>query len=233
MIPKEQQRRVAHLDVQSTVVFSRSIDYWRLEGRGKDRWKSVDPPETALLIGKNDGLIINGDLNTPVSAPDGGVIHIAGDLNSRLETGGHHEVVIEGDVAAGATIQASGFFHAYIGGSLLGSVTARDSSRVWIDGDFAGVFSTGTPSTQLSIAGSFSGEVAPTVDAALLWLVVDGYASNDTVQALSMVGYTDFSASIGASDVASGLYPTGSNRRTKKSGGNCYRRWCVLRGPEK
>ncbi|WP_144058971.1 hypothetical protein [Rhodopirellula sp. SWK7] len=180
-----------------------------------------------MLIGEHDALVVEGDSGALLSAPDGGILHVNGDLNADLESGGFHEIVIRGNVSSGATIRADGFLHIYIGGDMRGRIETTDSSKIWIDGDFTGSLATGNPSTNLYVAGDFSGAVAPHHDASLFFLCIDGYASHDLISSIASIGYTVFNASVGVSDVAAGLYPNGSGRRQTTSG-NSYSRWCVL-----
>jgi len=225
-IPQNIQRRVAHLDVLIDA-FHGSVAYWRLASESEKRWAKIENPTQPMLIGEHDALDVDSNCNARISAPDGGIIHINGDLNVDLETGGFHEVVIRGDVSADATIRASGYFHIYIGGSVLGRIESTDGARIWVDGDFRGSLATGNPSTNINIGGNFDGAIAPLDNASLLYLCVDGFASHDLISSISGIGYTVFHASIGSTDCAVGLYPDGPGRRTTESG-NSYSRWCVL-----
>ena len=138
MIPPDIQRRVAHLDVLGGMVFQSSVSYWRFKDDSEKRWVERSSQTESVLIGAGDALAVNADSDAMISAPDGGIVHINGDLNCGLEIGGHHEVIICGDVAKGATISASGFHHIFIGGSVHGKIAVSGSSKIWIDGDFTG-----------------------------------------------------------------------------------------------
>ncbi len=227
-MPPELQRRVAHIDVISGMTFPSSVRCWQSPSETAFRWLTVDLQTQPMLIGERDGLLIDASSEANISAPDGGIVHINGNLNADLETGGHHEVIIRGDISERSTIRASGFFHVYVGGSVFGSIVAEDSSNIWVDGNFAGSLTTGNPATYLHIAGDLSGSISPTNRAALLWLSVGGFADDTLVTSISMMGYTQFNATIGSSTVPPGIYPSGPGRRETESGGNSFRRWCVL-----
>ncbi|WP_417740612.1 hypothetical protein [Rosistilla oblonga] len=225
-LPQDTQRRVSHIDVLIDA-FHGSVAYWRLASESEKRWATVRTPTQPLLIGETDALDVDSDCNAKVSAPDGGIVHINGDLTADLETGGFHEVVIRGNVAKNATIRASGFFHLYVGGSVFGRIESTDSSKIWVDGDFKGSLATGHPSTNVNVRGDFSGTVSPLDDGSLLYLCVDGFAACELISSISKIGYTVFHASIGLSDCEPGLHPDGPGRRATSSG-NSYSRWCVL-----
>jgi hypothetical protein len=108
--------RVAHADIAMHMAFPKSVAHWH-STKDKDRpWKVLPTPCDAILIGKDDGVAIDGDCSNRVSAPDGGLIHIYGDLASHVDVDGHYEVLITGDVAANGTIEASGYCHVFVGG---------------------------------------------------------------------------------------------------------------------
>jgi hypothetical protein len=227
MIPAHIQRRVAHLDVLGGMVFPSSLSYWHFSGDTEKRWVERHSQTEPVLIGSRDALAVNADSDALISAPDGGIVHINGDLNAGLEIGGHHEVILCGDVAKEATIKASGFHHIFIGGSVYGKILVAGSSKIWIDGDFTGALITGTPSTNVHVLGNFSAAVSATDSRALLWLAVGGFASNASLVSIASVGYTQFHATVGRSDVPAGLYPTVASRR-KTERGNSFSRWSVL-----
>ncbi|WP_146521975.1 hypothetical protein [Stieleria varia] len=154
-------------------------------------------------------------------------MHINGDLNAGLETGGFQEILICGDVSRDAKIHADGFLHIYIGGSMNGQIVTTGSSKIWVDGDFGGSISTGNPSTNLYVSGDFDGTISAHDDPSLLFLCVTGYARHDLISAIASIGYTVFNASVGISDVSPGLYPDGPERRVTRNG-KSYSRWCVL-----
>jgi hypothetical protein len=221
--------RIAHADVSMDMPFPRSADHWQRQGDKQRPWKTLREGCGAVLIGKDDGVIIEGMCSHGVSAPDGGVIHIYGDLDSQIEAAGHSEIIITGDVTEGAEIQASGFCHVFVGGDFLGKLAAVDSSWLWVESDFRGVAKTGTPSARIHIGGAYSGRISPLEEAALLWLTVDGLASQESMQAIADCNYTQFHASINRSDAPPGIYPANGRVKTA-SGSNSFRRWCVLNG---
>lgn len=225
-IPNYLQRSVAYVDILTDHAFSRSVSYWRDPNDTACRWSKINTLSNPLLIGPKDALEIDCDSNATISAPDGGVIHINGNLNADLEPAGHHEIVIRGNVDENATIRATGFCHVYIGGSVFGRIESVGSCRLWIDGGFSGALMTGHPSTNLHVSGDFSAAVRPIKKASLLFISIDGFARHDLISDIASVGYTMFNASIGASDVNPGLYPEGPGRRKTESGASHFR-WCV------
>jgi hypothetical protein len=227
MLPNELQRRVAQIDVLCGMVFPNSVAFWHCGDSHRKRWIKAAAPTKPILIGADDALEIDGDVNVKIDAPDGGILHISGDLLSDIEIGGHHEIVIGGNVASGCAIRTSGYSKVYVRGSFHGQICATGSSDVWVDGDFTGSIKTGTPSTKMHIAGDFTGLIAPSEKAALLWLSVDGYVESLALNSFEKLGYTQFHASVGTSDVPAGLYPAGTGHR-KTDSGNSYSRWCVL-----
>jgi cytoskeletal protein CcmA (bactofilin family) len=226
-IPTHIQRRVAHIDVLTQDAFSRSVSYWRL-GFGKEqRWSTVDAQSQPLLIGSDDALIIDCDSNALIAAPDGGVVHINGDLNADLDAAGLHEIVIRGDVSAQSTIRADRFSSIYIGGSVFGRIESQEKAEIWIDGNFSGSLATGYQSTELHISGNFNGSITSyDDDPSLLYLSVDGFAANKLISSIASIGYAIFNASVGASDIEPGLYPNDPGRRRRATGN--VSQWCVL-----
>lgn len=225
-IPQDIQRRVAYVDILTDHAFTRSVSYWRQPNDTERRWSKRETLSNPLLIGPNDALDVDCDCNATVSAPNGGVIHINGDLNADLEPAGHYEIVIRGNVSDNVTIRAHGFCHVFIGGSVLGRIESTDSCKLWIDGDFSGTLLTGHPSTNLYVGGDFDAFVRPLNNASLLFLCVEGFAPQELISELASVGYTVFNASVGASNVDAGLYPDGHGCRKTESGASHFR-WCV------
>ena len=226
-ISNEMIVRVAHADVALRMAFPRSIAYWRR--RVKRPWKVLAGNCGPLLIGKHDGIVIDGGCSNGVSAPDGGVIHVYGDLASLLDVSGQCEIVITGDVLPHAVIKATGHCHVFAGGRFLGELRSSGSTKLWIDSDFEGIVKTGTPSTEIHIGNDCNGSISPGDKAALLWLMVGGFASHALMSTIVKCGYTQFNASIARSDVPPGIYPV-DGRAKSASGGNSFNWWCV--GPQ-
>ena len=226
-LPQDIQLRVSHIDVLIDA-FHGSVAYWRLASDSEKRWSTVMAPSQPLLIGDADALDIDSDCDANVSAPDGGIIHINGDLNADLETGGFHEVVIRGNVAKNATIRASGYLHIFIGGSVFGRIESTDSSKIWVDGDLMGSVGTGHPSTIINIRGNFCANVSPLDDGSLLYLCVDGFATRELISSISDIGYTVFHASIGSSDCDPGLYPNGPWATNNRDGQQLQSLVCLV-----
>ena len=218
--------RVAHADIAMHRAFPRSVDRWQRINQYDDTWKVLAGHCGSILIGKNDGVVIDGDCSNGASAPDGGLIHVYGDLTSTIDVAGHYEIVITGDISPIGEIDASGFCHVFIGGRCAGSIRSTGSAKIWIGSDLSGSIKTGMPSTELSIGHDYNGIVSANEDACLLSLTVGGFAAHASLSKIADCGYTIFNASIARSDVAPGLYPLdGFHRKTQR--GNSFNRWCV------
>jgi hypothetical protein len=221
--------RVAHADVAMRMGFPRSVAYWHREG-SKARWKVLPGDCGPLLIGKNDGVVIDGDCSNEVAAPEGGTIHIHGDLKSRIEANGHYEVVVTGDVLPEGRIDASGHCQVFVGGRMLGAIRSTDSATLWIESDFDGSIKTGTPMTELYVGRDFRGGISPHEKASLLSVRVGGFAPHALLAEIVECGYTQFQATVGRSDVPPGLYPLDEYHRKSQRGGSSWFRWCVEAG---
>lgn len=226
-IPVNVQRRVAHIDVLIDNAFTESVTYWRLPADAEKRWSRVQSQCQPILIGEDDAILVDCDSQALISAPNGGIVHINGDLECGLETGGYHEVVIRGNVSSNATIRVDGYPHVYIGGSCSGRIESKDGLRIWVDGDFSGSIATGNPVTQLHVKGDLTGNIEPFDEAALLYLCVEGFCASELINCISSIGYTEFNASIGVSDVDAGIYPA-TTRQQQVDSGNGIGRWCIL-----
>lgn len=227
MFPFSLRHRVAYLNVCSEIAFHSSVAHWRLDPEDeRGSWREIPQQQEPVTLRGSDGIEIGSDCIFPVNAEDGGTIHIKGDLKSHLVLGGHHEVVISGDVDQGATIVASGFHRLFVGGSMKGQLRSTDGAKIWVEKDFVGSLETGSPSTSLNIGGDYSGGIAPYVDAALLWMLVGGFATQESIRAISILDYTVFDAVIGRSDVEPGFYPAAGAKRKTKSG-YCTSNWSI------
>jgi hypothetical protein len=218
--------RIAHADIGLHLGFPLSLARWQ---RGVDierPCKVLGGDCGAVLIGKHDHLVIDGNCSNGVSAPDGGVVHINGNLASTIDASGHYEIVITGDVLPNAKIHSSGFCHVFVGGRFRGELCSADSTKLWIESDFDGAIRTGNPSTEIYIGGDCTGNILPNETAALLALTVSGFMSSAFLSAIAKCGYTNFNASIARSDVPPGIYPE-FGRTKKPDGGNSFNRWCV------
>lgn len=156
------------------------------------------------------------------------IIHINGALSSCVEIDGHYEIVVIGDVASNAKIKASGFSHIFVGGDFRGTLTAENTCKLWIDGDFSGRIYTGTPKMEVHVGGNYSGRILPNpeTEPALLSLNVTGFAAEESLTWIADCCYTVFKASIGISNVPTGIHPkTGYHRQTHR--GNSFSHWCV------
>ena len=194
--------KVANADVAMNNAFHSSIRYWHNGG---------EPPT-----------IIDGDCLDDVSLPNGGVLHIHGDLAASVAATGHVEIIIVGTVLHGATITASGFCHVFVGGDLSGSIVSTDSTKIWVGSNFSGVLKTGDPSTHLNVGGNLTGSVLPAGKPCLLYTNVAGFAPNQLLTDIANLGYTLFHAAIAFSDVEPGIYPDSGDFRKRS-----LNRWSV------
>jgi len=217
---------IAHADIAMHMAFPRSIAHWHRADDEERPWQLRAGDCDALLIGKDDAVVIDGNCSNSVSAPDGGIIHIYGDLASTIVVDGHYEIVITGDVLRDAMIDASGFCHVFVGGEFAGELRSTSSAKIWIGSDFHGTVKTGNPSTEIYIGRNFNGNVLPNETASLLWLTVAGFAPQAFLSKIVDCGYTQFNASIARGDVAPGIFPLNGHLK-KTSGGNSFNRWCV------
>lgn len=218
--------RIAHADIAMHMAFPRSVAHWHREDDDKRVWQVRPGNCDALLIGKDDAVVIDGTCSNGVSAPDGGIVHVYGDLCSTIDVAGHYEIIITGDVGPDAYIDATGFCHVFVGGRFAGALESTDSAKVWIGSNFDGTLKTGNPSTELYIGGDFNGQILPHETASLLWLTVAGFAADASLANIVDYNYTQFNASIAYGDVAPGIYPLNGHHK-KTSGGNSFNRWCV------
>jgi hypothetical protein len=217
--------RVASADVAMHMAFPRAVAYWH-EPDNKRPWKLLTGDCEPLLLGKNAAVAIDGNCSKPVSAPDGGIVHVNGDLSSTIEIAGHHEIIITGNVLPSAEINAAGFCHLFVGGQFAGTLRTSGSAKVWISGDFLGAIETGNPVTELYIGGNYRGNISPLNTPALLYLTVGGFASEAGLAKIVDHRYTEFNASIAQSDLAPGLYPKNGHLKNAL-GHNSFNRWCV------
>ena len=197
---------VALADMSMGTVFSRSIAYWH--------------------HGDGTPVVIDGDCTDDHTIPDGGVLHVHGDLASNVTAMGHHEIIITGDVLKDASITSTGFCHVYVGGRLNGLLSSADSTKLWIESDLSGGLKTGHPSTHVYAGGNFTGHILPTQRLSLLYLTIGGFAANSLLDDIANLGYTVFNAAVALSDVPPGLYPLNGHRKMTPQG-NSLSRWSV------
>ncbi|HEY4309511.1 MAG TPA: hypothetical protein VGN12_08675 [Pirellulales bacterium] len=220
--------RVARADVLTEMAFSRSLGHWQDPDERGIRWKAISEMPSDILIGSDDGIIIEGACNHCVSAPDGGTIVVSGDLEAQLDLGGISEVIISGHVAPNARITSTGICHVFVNGDVRGNVSSKDSLKLWVEGSFSGELLTGSPSTHLWVSGDMDGHVRPRSKASLLWIFVDGYVHEDVLSRIADHGYTTFNASVGKSNVPKGVYPS-PNKYRQLAQQRSFNRWSVSR----
>ena len=220
--------RVAHADVTMDTAFPSSVRRWQRGDEGDMPWTIYPCPCKHLSIRQMHGAEIDGECTDGISAPNGGFIHINGNLSSRVDIDGHYELVVIGDVASNAEINASGICHMFVGGDFRGTLTAAGMCKLWIDGDFSGLIYTGTPMMEIHVGGNYSGRILPNskTKPALLSLSVTGFAAEKSLTSIADCCYTVFRASVGISNVPTGIHPkSGYHRHTHR--GNSFSHWCV------
>ena len=70
------------------------------------------------------------------------------------------------------------------------------------------------------------GRIEPLGQLSLLDLSINGFATNEILSQISNLGYTQFNAAVGVSDVDPGIYPTEGHRQ-KTERGNSFSRWSI------
>ena len=205
-ISTETKVQVASADMAMGMAFPRSVDYWH--------------------HGDGNPIVIDGDCIDDTTVPDGGILHVHGDLASNVTAMGHHEIVITGNLLKDASITSTGFCHVYVGGKLNGLLSSSDSTKLWVGSDFTGGVKTGNPSTHVYVGGDFTGHVFPLQSLSLLYLTVAGFAANRLLDDIAAIGYTVFNASVAYGDVSPGIYPRDGHRK-KTPQGNSFSRWSV------
>ena len=205
-LSNELRIRVARADVEMDNAFSISIMHWQ-----EDKQVSNE---------------IDVDCDQKISMPSGGQLHINGDLHSEINTGGHHDIIVAGHVCSNAKILCSGFCSIFIGGDFDGTIESTGSAKIWIGSNCSGAIKTGSPSTKIRVGGNFNSSIEPLGEMSLLDLAINGFATNDSMSLISKLGYTQFHAAVGESDVDPGIYPTDSHRK-KTGAGNSFSRWSI------
>ncbi|MEL7498311.1 MAG: hypothetical protein AAFN77_11930 [Planctomycetota bacterium] len=205
-LSNEMRLRVARADIEMDKAFSISVMHWQES--------------------KQVSNAIDSDCTETISMNSGGQLHIDGNLESAVESGGHHEIIVAGNVSHGATIQCSGFCSIFIGGDFSGIIESKDSAKIWIGSNCSGTIKTGSPSTRIRIGGDFTGSIVPLGEISLLDLTINGFATSDSMSQISNLGYTQFIAALRQSDVDPGIYPTDGHLK-KTDRGNSFSRWSV------
>lgn len=225
-VSNEMLIRIAHADVMMDMAFSQSLSHWLRETGGDDPRLEKPGRHDAISYFGQPVIVIEGDCIEDLVAEEGSLIHINGNLNATITLDGISDLIITGDVGSQAEIRADGICHIFIRGRFTGTIYSVGSLKVWIESNFDGVLKTGTPSTHIYTGGNFHGDIVPVEKGALLYLTVDGFASQNSLNRIKDLNYTQFNASIGISDVAPGLYPQAEYFQ-RKSNRNCANRWCV------
>ncbi len=219
---------VGHADVVGDMPFFQAMRHFH-EGDGAEGVRGVrivDRATQPLRLTPGENVVVNGDLVTDVTIPKGGLLVVYGHVEARIRSAGHSEVIIAGSVRPGAAITSADFLHFLAGGDVAGPVGCTGSCFAWIEGSLLGELWTGTPSMRCYVRGDFTGQAKPIKDAALLFLVVEGFMPMEALEAAAAFGYTKFSASVGRSDRPAGLYPD-PIEAAKQHKRRKYNRWAI------
>ncbi len=154
-------------------------------------------------------VLVKGDCQADITVSNGGIVHIYGDLSSTLTVSGQVEVVIGGDITAEGVIEGDGIVRIFVGGNLVGRITNKSSSTLWINGDVSGIVHAGDPDVAVHVIGDFVGQLLPFAKGSLASLDVRGEMSSALIEKTARYSWTEFKASIGSSDIPAGIYPKG------------------------
>lgn len=148
---------------------------------------------------------IKGDLNYDVSGML--IIHILGDLNSKITLDDQSELVIMGDVSKDSVIYIDGMSSIFIGGSVYGSIISRGSAGIYIKGLVKGLITTGLPSAEIEINGDLLGEIKPNdKKGGLVALTVYGFSDIKTIRDIFSYYYSSLNAAFHYSNFKPGIY---------------------------
>ena len=217
---------VAHADVaMGGHAFSNVLWYWQFQ-RGTDAYRECFGGENLERF-----VELPGSLTSDLTLGPGHSLIVAGDVTSRVTIDEHTEVVIGGAVSAKSTIEVRGIGNLFVAGDCSGTIQFGDSGsgRIWIGANFTGCIETGHPSTELFVKGDFDGIVRPSNKAHLLTMLIDGFASQTSMERIRDYNYSQFLASVLTSDVNPGSYPTDGGYSRKQTGGRSFSRWTVRR----
>lgn len=187
--------------------FHRSTRYWQSNWLETGTW-TIDMEGD--LVGAqgpqgSSSIRIKGNCRSDVAFT--GLIHVYGDLASKLQASGQSEVVIAGDVSPSGVIETDGIARVFVGGNVKGEIRNKGSAMIWIHGDLDADISAGFPTINIHIMGDCRGDLRPVDKPALAYLDVRGSMSSERIRKNADRGWTEFHASIGISDVLPGLYP--------------------------
>jgi hypothetical protein len=209
--------------------FHNSSDYFQTGEVNRRYWNDVrrlDQIVEPLPLGKRAFVLIEGDVLADVMVPDDGFVVVYGGVRSSIQINGHGELIVAGDVLEGASISSQGIFHFFVGGDMAGCLRNRGSCTAWIEGHLRGPVWTGSPCTQLRMRGDCTATIRPSEEPSLLYLEVGGFMAYASLEATAAVGYTEFNASIGASDRPAGIYPDKTTYNALRQH-RSYNRWVI------
>lgn len=149
--------------------------------------------------------LIKGDLNHDIT--DMLLIHVIGNLNSKLILEDQSEVVIMGNVSKDSVIYINGMSNVFIGGTLYGTIITSESAEIYIKGNVTGLITTGSPSTKLEISGDFLGEFKPNdKKGSLVTMKVHGFTDINKIKEIFNYKYSKLNAAFHNSNTEPGIY---------------------------
>jgi hypothetical protein len=217
---------VGRASVRMDMAFHRSFYTWHSDEVSKRKEWSL--AETGDLYSPHafhettTSVLVGGDCRAKLTLQNGGLVHVYGDLSSTIEIGNHGEIVIGGSLSPGAVIESDGIHQVFVRGDLNGTIRSLGSLEIWVCGDFGGHVSTGSPITDIYVAGDVTGQIAPANGPSLLYMEVDSFVPYETLTSIARLGYIEFNASIGSSDQPPGIYPADRSEMAKRSDRCCW-----------
>lgn len=162
-------------------------------------------------------VMIWGDVSSMLTIPkDADLIHIWGELTGILRVSGDCEIIIAGDVGPQGIIETEGPASIFVGGDMNGMMRNKDSTFIWLNGNFNGELTTGAPMTRLHIMGNYAGSISPEAEADTLRLDVRGTMHSDYMRGVAAHVYKSLYASVGISELAAAFHPRTFNPQIGK-----------------
>lgn len=190
--------------------FHHSMAYWNTGYLSSGTWK-LEVSGDLLEVpdgGSKETVLIRGDCRADLKVRE--TIHIYGDLTSKLVVRGLSEVVIGGSILSTGSVHTDDIARIFVGGDVDGRISNKGSAFVWVSGDFTGVMEAGEPNLGFHVMGDFTGTLDPNRRAAMMSLNVRGFIDGDVLNEIAVKGWTQFSASVGSSDIEPGIYSSPS-----------------------
>lgn len=201
---------VGHADVAAHMAFHSTTRYLHTGNIDNRFWEHVlklSEVTEPLAVEDHSFVLVEGNVLADVVLAESVTLIINGNVRASIRTSNHCEVVIAGDVEEHLVMETNGIFHLFVGGDLKGTLRNQTSCKAWVEGNLTGPVWTGKPTCELFVLGDCAATIKPTINPALLFLMVKGFMPYELLESAGAVGYTQFNASIGKSDRPAGLYP--------------------------